>query len=118
MHIDSTSLLLYAVTDRTWLYGKKLADQVEESIRGGVTFVQLREKNLSLNQFVEQAQEEMCIRDSICSITPATRTIKNSSKLEAVMERKFRRSIMGLSFSNASSNTRMLKSSQLNSRLW
>ncbi len=63
MHIDSTSLLLYAVTDRTWLYGKKLADQVEESIRGGVTFVQLREKNLSLNQFVEQAQEVKKVTD-------------------------------------------------------
>ena len=55
--------------------------------------------------------------DLICPFTPATRTIKNSSRLEPVMARKFRRSIIGLSFSCASSSTRALKSIQLSSRL-
>ncbi len=40
-----SSLLLYAVTDRAWLEGRDLADCVEQAIAGGVTFVQLREKN-------------------------------------------------------------------------
>ncbi|MFQ9952549.1 MAG: thiamine phosphate synthase, partial [Clostridium sp.] len=58
MHtIKRNSLLLYAVTDRSWLHGKKLAEEVEKSIRGGVTFVQLREKDLPFDQFVEQARE-------------------------------------------------------------
>lgn len=46
MKFDKKALLLYAVTDRTWLNGKTLAEQVEESLRGGVTMVQLREKEL------------------------------------------------------------------------
>lgn len=46
MKFDKKTLLLYAVTDRTWLNGKTLAEQVEESLRGGVTMVQLREKEL------------------------------------------------------------------------
>ncbi len=39
-------LLLYAVTDRSWLGGKTLYEEVEHAIQGGVTFVQLREKRL------------------------------------------------------------------------
>ena len=35
-------LLLYAVTDRHWLNGRRLYDDVEEALKGGVTFVQLR----------------------------------------------------------------------------
>lgn len=37
-------LLLYAVTDRSWLNGETLYAQVEKALKGGVTFVQLREK--------------------------------------------------------------------------
>ena len=39
------SLALYAVTDRHWLAGRTLAGCVEEALRGGVTFVQVREKD-------------------------------------------------------------------------
>ena len=46
MKFDSRSLLLYAVTDRTWLNGRKLYDDVKEAVLGGATFIQLREKNL------------------------------------------------------------------------
>ena len=35
-------LLLYAVTDRSWLDGQTLAQQTEEALKGGVTFVQIR----------------------------------------------------------------------------
>ena len=37
---------LYAVTDRAWLRGRRLEEQVEEALRGGATLVQLREKQL------------------------------------------------------------------------
>ena len=64
MHtIKRNSLLLYAVTDRSWLHGKKLSEEVEKSIRGGVTFVQLREKDLPFDQFVEQAREVKAVTD-------------------------------------------------------
>lgn len=39
-------LFLYLITDRSWLNGKKLEEQVECAIKAGVTIVQLREKEL------------------------------------------------------------------------
>lgn len=35
MKLDKSSMLLYAVTDRTWLKGRTLADVVEEAIKAG-----------------------------------------------------------------------------------
>ena len=40
-------LLLYAVTDRTWLGEDTLERRVAEALEGGVTFLQLREKHLT-----------------------------------------------------------------------
>lgn len=57
MKVDKESMLLYVVTDRTWLDGNSLSAQVEEIIRAGATFIQLREKSLSFNDFVVKAQE-------------------------------------------------------------
>ena len=37
MRSDKKDLLLYAVTDRHWLSGRKLSDVVKESLEGGVT---------------------------------------------------------------------------------
>ena len=50
-------LLLYAVTDRNWLDGETLYAQVEKALKGGVTFVQLREKALDEQAFLEEAKE-------------------------------------------------------------
>ena len=36
-------LKLYLVTDRKWLNGRKLTDDLEKAILGGVTTIQLRE---------------------------------------------------------------------------
>ena len=57
-----SSLLLYAVTDRYWLNGRKLKDDVEKAILGGATMIQLREKNLSTEDFIKEALEikELC----------------------------------------------------------
>lgn len=57
MKCDKKSLLLYAVTDRTWLNGDTLYEQVEKAIKGGVTFVQLREKKLDEESFLDEALE-------------------------------------------------------------
>lgn len=48
-------MLVYAVTDRTWLNGSTLKQQVEQAIKGGATLIQLREKELSYTAFLEQA---------------------------------------------------------------
>lgn len=64
MNCDKKDLLLYAVTDRSWLNGRTLYEQVEEALKGGVTFVQLREKNLDDTAFLQEAKEikELCAR--------------------------------------------------------
>ena len=50
-------LLLYAVTDRAWLNGETLYQQVEKTLKGGATFIQLREKNLDREDFRAEAIE-------------------------------------------------------------
>ena len=57
MNCDKKDLLLYAVTDRHWLNGETLYSQVEKALKGGVTFIQLREKNLDEGSFLEEAKE-------------------------------------------------------------
>lgn len=55
MRLNREDLLLYAVTDRRWLNGESLYNQVEKALKGGVTFIQLREKQLEEEQFLEEA---------------------------------------------------------------
>lgn len=56
------NLLLYAVTDRSWTENQTLYEQLEDALIGGVTCVQLREKNLSEEDFIQEAVEirELC----------------------------------------------------------
>lgn len=48
---------LYLVTDRNFLNGRSLKECVEDSIKGGVTLVQVREKDVSSRQFYNIAKE-------------------------------------------------------------
>ncbi len=54
---NKKQLLLYAITDRTWLEDNSLYEAVEESLKGGVTCLQLREKKLDAGRFLEEAQQ-------------------------------------------------------------
>lgn len=66
VNCTAESLLMYAVTDRHWLHGRRLYDQVEEALKGGATFIQLREKDydepIDRETFVKEAKEikELC----------------------------------------------------------
>ena len=64
MNCDKKHMLLYAVTDRTWLKGQTLPQQVEAALRGGATCVQLREKKLPQSEFLKEALElkDLCHR--------------------------------------------------------
>ena len=57
MRLDKKDLLLYAVTDRHWLNGRTLYEVVKESLDGGATFIQLREKELDSETFLDEAKE-------------------------------------------------------------
>ena len=52
-----SDILLYAVTDRSWLNGDTLYHQVEKAIRGGAGVIQLREKHLDREAFIAEAKE-------------------------------------------------------------
>lgn len=64
MKFDKKNLLLYAVTDRSWLGEDTLAKQVEQVLKGGVTLLQLREKHLDGAAILEEAKEikKLCDR--------------------------------------------------------
>ncbi len=49
-------LRLYAVTDRSWVGIQTLLEQIESSLLGGTTLVQLREKDLSDDEFIQEAK--------------------------------------------------------------
>lgn len=58
MRLDKKDLLLYAVTDRHWLTADEtLYSVVEKALKGGATFMQLREKKLEEAKFMEEAKE-------------------------------------------------------------
>lgn len=56
MNCTRESMLLYAVTDRAWAGDRTLEQQVEEALKGGITFLQLREKRLGQEEFLEEAR--------------------------------------------------------------
>nr|WP_325179608.1 thiamine phosphate synthase [uncultured Oscillibacter sp.] len=57
MRCDRRHMRLYAVTDRAWLGSRTLCEQVEAALKGGVTCVQLREKELEEAAFLREARE-------------------------------------------------------------
>ena len=57
MKCDKKAMLLYAVTDRAWVGKQSLYEQVESALKGGATCVQLREKELDNETFLNEAIE-------------------------------------------------------------
>ncbi len=55
--MNRSDLILYAVTDRAWLNGRTLAEDVEKALKGGATMVQLREKEMAQGDFIAEARE-------------------------------------------------------------
>ena len=50
-------MTLYAVTDSAWTGGQTLMEQVKDALDGGITFLQLREKDLEYDAFLQEAIE-------------------------------------------------------------
>lgn len=57
MKFDRKDLILYAVTDCNRQSSMTVGEQVEEALKGGATFIQLREKNLEEELFLKEAFE-------------------------------------------------------------
>lgn len=59
------SMLLYAVTDRMWLgEGQTLAQVTEDVLKNGVTFLQIREKDLDDDAFLAEAKKLRTLCDT------------------------------------------------------
>ena len=60
-----SGMLLYAITDRKWLReGQRLPEVVEEVLKNGATFLQIREKQLAADAFETEGEElrKLCAR--------------------------------------------------------
>lgn len=57
MKCDKHAMLLYAVTDRAWVGTMTLYQQAEAALQNGVTCLQLREKHLDPDAFLQEAME-------------------------------------------------------------
>ena len=57
MNFTAQTLLLYAVTDRTWVGRQTLLEQIESALKGGATLVQLREKDLPRLDYIREAAQ-------------------------------------------------------------
>jgi thiamine-phosphate pyrophosphorylase len=63
-HKEAVNYKLYLVTDRDLLGKKDLKRSIEEAILGGVTIIQLREKNLSTLEFFNLATQIKAVTDN------------------------------------------------------
>ena len=82
MKCDERDLLLYAVTDRSWLNGRTLREQVEEALKGGATFMQLREKALDQAAFLEEARQ----LKALCAAYHVPFVINDSVEIAAAID--------------------------------
>lgn len=86
MKFKKEMLLLYAVTDRSWVGKKTLFEQIEDALKGGATIVQLREKNLDEESFVLEATavRELCHRYNVPLIINDNVSVALKSKADGV----------------------------------
>ena len=59
--MNKENLKLYLVTDRDLSLGRSLEEVVREAVDGGVTMVQLREKDAPTGEFIELGRRLMSI---------------------------------------------------------
>lgn len=70
MKFSKENMLLYAVTDRSFIGNQTFYEQIESALKGGVTLIQLREKNLDENEFLIEAVKvkELCRKYNVLLI--------------------------------------------------
>lgn len=60
MKLNKESMLVYAITDRHWTGTQTLEQQVDDVLKNGATFLQIREKNMPHDELVKEA---VCIKE-------------------------------------------------------
>lgn len=64
MKLKKENMYLYAVTDRKWVGEKSFLQQIEDSLKGGVTLLQLREKTFTQEEFLKEAYKVKTLTNS------------------------------------------------------
>ena len=78
---------LYAVTDRAWVGRQTFYQQVESALKGGVTCVQLREKELDEEAFLKEAFElhDLCKKYNVPFLSTITWILPSAATPRASM---------------------------------
>lgn len=86
MEFNKKNLCLYAITDRRWTGKQTLYQQIESALKGGITCLQLREKNLSESEFLNEAVKihELCRKYNVPLIINDNVEIALKSNAEGV----------------------------------
>ena len=86
MEFRKEQLLLYAVTDDAWTGEFTLLEQIEQALKGGVTLLQLREKEMDEEAFVEEAVKvkALCQRYNVPLIINDNLEVAMKSKADGV----------------------------------
>ena len=103
MRLDKKYMHLYAVTDRAWTENKTLYEQIKEALENGVTCVQLREKSLDEDSFIDEAKKisQLCKQYNIPFIVNDNLNVAIASNADGIhigqddMELKDVRRIVG-----------------------
>ena len=86
MKFNEKMLLLYAVTDQAWVGKQTLLEQIEDALKGGATIVQLREKKMDEDSFVEEAVQvrDLCHKYNVPLIINDNVDVALKSKADGV----------------------------------
>ena len=86
MEFRKEQMLLYAVTDDAWTGEFTLLEQIEQALKGGVTLLQLREKEMDEETFVEEAVKvkALCQRYNVPLIINDNLEVAIKSKADGV----------------------------------
>ena len=57
MKFTKESLKLYVITDRSWIGNRSMPEEVEKTLKSGATCLQIREKNISYDEYVSKSIE-------------------------------------------------------------
>lgn len=80
------AMLMYAVTDRAWVGRQTLLEQIEDALKGGATCIQLREKELSDEDFLAEAIEvrKLCTKYNVPFVVNDNVEVAVKSKADGI----------------------------------
>lgn len=63
MKLDKKDMIFYAITDKNCIGENSFIEKLEDALKGGATFLQLREKEISEEEYLEKAKQTKKIAD-------------------------------------------------------